>query len=164
MAGSASMSLYIEKRLLFLSTTSRMMDRVVVLLYIYGLLTADTVIHQVIMKGDGWILRAGFWKNSKCPGKPKKLLCTFTHSHNPLTFDVCCRYKSKNPMVPLNLKLHDSIWEYFHEISIRTFQSWKFYFWRKKIVCRSGKWLIVLRTFKGCGTVSIDSVPIVKIY
>ena len=27
----------------------------------------------------------------------------FTHSHNPLTFDVSCRYKFKTPVVPLNL-------------------------------------------------------------
>ncbi len=106
-----------------------MMDRVVVLLYMYGLVTADTVIHQVIMQSYGLILRAGFLKNSKCPGKPKKLLCTFTHSHNPLTFDVCCRYKSKNPMVPLYLKLYDvpQVFNHpghvFHAISIRTFQS-----------------------------------------
>ncbi len=26
---------------------------------------------------------------------------TNTHSHDPLTFDVCCRYKSKTPVVPL---------------------------------------------------------------
>ena len=25
-----------------------------------------------------------------------------THSQNPLTFDVCCRYKCKPPVVPLN--------------------------------------------------------------
>ncbi len=27
---------------------------------------------------------------------------TITHSHNPLTFDVCCRYTFKTPVVPLN--------------------------------------------------------------
>ncbi len=30
-------------------------------------------------------------------------LCILTHSHNPLTFDVCRRYKSKTPVVPLNV-------------------------------------------------------------
>ncbi len=36
-----------------------------------------------------------------------------THSHNPLTFDVCCRYKSKTPAVPLDLWLY-----IFHAIGI----------------------------------------------
>ncbi len=37
---------------------------------------------------------------------PAFLLSPYTHSHNPLTFDACCRYKSKTPVVPLNLQLY----------------------------------------------------------
>ncbi len=35
--------------------------------------------------------------------EPAKAYEVYTHSHNPLTFDVCCRYKSKTPVVPSNL-------------------------------------------------------------
>ena len=57
-----------------------------------------------------------FFGNWRLAHKRLALMCQTralnTHSHNLLTFDVFCRYKSYTAMVPINHLLHYSIKEY----------------------------------------------------
>ncbi len=64
-----------------------------VVIHVYHVHVTTTTIPYVL---NDWKVAENF-QNNFCK------LDTLTHSHNPLTFDVCCRYKSKTPVVPLNL-------------------------------------------------------------
>ncbi len=69
-------------------------------------------------KGLGYL---GQCFSLKCPKQPMwrysaekfHIICLFinTHSHNPLIFDVCRRYKSKTPVVPL--RMCQGVWAIF---------------------------------------------------